>query len=88
MQRGRIVYSKAGRDKAHFMVVLEVDGNRCTVADGRRRRVEKPKCKNVKHLGITGGMIAGEDLFSNRLVRKKLMQFSQHDDSERRHSNV
>ena len=68
MKRGQIVFSKAGRDKSHFLVVLSVQGNRCTVADGRRRRVEKPKCKNIKHLGATNGSIAEEDLFSNRLT--------------------
>lgn len=88
MKRGQIVFSKAGRDKGHLLVVLSVQGNRCAVADGRRRRVEKPKCKNVKHLGATNGSIAEEDLFSNRLVQKKLASFSEHDDSERRHLNV
>lgn len=88
MQRGQIVYSKAGRDKGCFLVVLKVEGNRCAVADGKKRRVESPKLKSIKHLGFTNSFIVEEDLFFNRRVWKKLADFSEHDDSERRHLNV
>lgn len=88
MQRGQIVYSKAGRDKGCFFAVLKVEGNRCAVADGKKRRVERPKLKNVKHLGFTNSFIVEEDLFYNGRVWKKLAGYSEHDDSERRHLNV
>lgn len=46
-----IVRSTAGRDKGRAFVVLElVDGQYALLADGRMRRLEKPKRKKLKHL--------------------------------------
>ena len=52
---GEVVYSKAGRDKDKPFVVLEViDGQFVMLADGRMRRVDKPKKKKMKHLLKSG----------------------------------
>ena len=48
---GDIVFAKAGRDKDKPFVVTEVlDEQYVLLADGRRRRVDKPKKKKLKHL--------------------------------------
>ena len=52
---GDIVFSKAGRDKEQPFVVLEVlDAQYVLLADGRMRRVDKPKKKKIKHLLKSG----------------------------------
>ena len=52
---GDIVYSKAGRDAGRPFVVLSVaDAQHVMLADGRLRRVDKPKKKKVKHLEKSG----------------------------------
>ena len=44
-----IVRSDAGRDKGKLFIVLAVEGEFLLLADGKRRRVESPKRKRVKH---------------------------------------
>ncbi len=50
---GRIAVSNAGRDRErYFVVVGEVDDLHVTVADGRLRRMDRPKKKKLKHLKL------------------------------------
>jgi ribosomal protein L14E/L6E/L27E len=53
LKPGQIVKASAGRDKESFFVVLEVLGRRAARADGKRRKLMKPKSKNVLHLAPT-----------------------------------
>lgn len=46
----RVVVSAAGRDRGRAFVVLAMEGEFAHVADGRLRKVEKPKKKKLKHL--------------------------------------
>ncbi|MDR7419472.1 MAG: KOW domain-containing RNA-binding protein [Armatimonadota bacterium] len=70
-----IVTSRAGRDAGDRYVVIAAAGDDMVlVADGRRRGVERPKRKNVKHLVVhgpavgvaeglrRGGAVSDEDL--------------------------
>ncbi|MDI6604388.1 MAG: KOW domain-containing RNA-binding protein [Thermoanaerobacteraceae bacterium] len=51
MPIGRIVRSKAGRDKDRvFVVIAEVDDKHVLIADGDLRKIEKPKKKKIIHL--------------------------------------
>ncbi|MBR7164458.1 MAG: RNA-binding protein [Clostridia bacterium] len=62
---GDIVYAKAGRDKDTPFVVLEVlDDEYVWLANGRRRKVEKPKKKKIKHLQ--------KSKYTSLLVQEKL----------------
>lgn len=45
-----IVRSAAGRDKGKFFVVLAVEGEFLLLADGKARKVEKPKRKKRRHV--------------------------------------
>ena len=48
---GRVVRSKQGHDKGRwFAVVGMVDEKHVLIADGRTRKLEKPKKKQAKHL--------------------------------------
>ena len=49
LSAGDIVYSKAGRDKDKFFIVLEVlDSDYVLLADGGTRGVDKPKKKKLR----------------------------------------
>lgn len=50
---GRIVLSKAGRDKGRrFLVVAVEDDAHVRIADGETHRAAKPKKKKLKHLSF------------------------------------
>ncbi len=69
---GRIVCSKAGRDKDYFMVVVKSEENIVFVCDGKERPLERPKKKNIKHLQFTNTVL-GEDSFkTNKSLKKAL----------------
>ena len=46
---GDVVVSTAGRDQGQLFYVLEADDTYLMLADGKGRRIEKPKRKKRKH---------------------------------------
>lgn len=53
LRLGQLVSSRAGRDADRYFALLEVlDDRFVAIADGDRRKVEKPKKKNIRHLII------------------------------------
>ncbi len=51
---GRIVYSKAGRDKDKYFMIFDVLNEEFVyLVDGDLRRLERPKKKKIKHLIFT-----------------------------------
>ena len=50
LKPGQVVKSKAGRDKERFFVVVEADTRHAKIADGKHRKLAKPKVKNILHL--------------------------------------
>ena len=52
--RSNIVKSTAGRDEGDFFFVLDTQGEFLLLADGKSRRVEKPKKKKRKHVSFAG----------------------------------
>ncbi len=77
LKRGLVVRSVAGRDKDGFFVVLEANGNAAVLCDGKRRSLEHPKQKNVKHLAVTNTVLPDSSMETNREIRKALRQFQQ-----------
>ena len=49
-----IVKSTAGRDEGDLFFVLDIQGEFLLLADGKSRRVEKPKKKKCKHVSFVG----------------------------------
>lgn len=47
---GAIVQSLAGRDKNGFFIVIKIDGEYAVISDGKKRKVQSPKRKKIKHL--------------------------------------
>lgn len=71
---GSIVRAKAGRDKNNFFVVLNTDGTYADIADGKRRKVEKPKRKKIIHLAETKSVADGS-IKTNPQVKRILREF-------------
>jgi len=44
------VLSLAGKDKGKIFLVIKSDNDYVYIADGKRRKVDKPKRKNKKHV--------------------------------------
>lgn len=64
---GRVVISSAGHDSGRFMVVTGADGGFVYVADGKERKLESPKRKNIKHVRFTESEIELSELTDRKL---------------------
>ncbi len=50
---GQLVRSRAGRDAGRFFLVVGIKSSQMVaVADGKLRRIARPKIKNAKHLEV------------------------------------
>ncbi len=72
LKRGSVVRSLAGRDKDSLLAVVEVTEDGVLVCDGKERPVERPKKKNLRHVGETGTELPEEAIGRNRALRKAL----------------
>ena len=50
---GNIVISTMGRDKGLYFIVVDVDENYVYLVNGSVRKIDKPKKKKIKHIGVT-----------------------------------
>lgn len=50
IRRWQLVLSVAGRDRDQWYLVLDLEDGYVLVTDGRRRPVERPKRKNLRHV--------------------------------------
>ncbi len=76
LKTGRVVYSKAGRDKGYFLVITEANENYVLVADGKERPLERPKRKNTKHIGVTKAVLDNGSMSTNRALRRSLFELT------------
>ncbi len=74
--KGSVVRAEAGRDGGGYFVIVEADEKDCLIADGKSRKLAKPKRKNMKHLCATGSMISIDDITDKRL-RTELRRLSE-----------
>ena len=84
MQNGMVVRAIAGRDKDRFYVVLELQGDRVLIADGKYRKLEKPKAKNQKHLCATSTVFEPSAMQTDRALRARLRPFNQPQQASKR----
>jgi ribosomal protein L14E/L6E/L27E len=83
IQIGQYVRSKAGRDKNHVFLVLDIiDHEYVLVADGDLRRVERPKKKKNKHLfefnqisDVVREKTQDDKKLTNLMIRKEIEKF-------------
>ncbi|MCL2124927.1 MAG: KOW domain-containing RNA-binding protein [Oscillospiraceae bacterium] len=78
-----VVVSRNGRDEGKRFIVIDTDGEYSLIADGKGRRVDKPKRKKNKHLKledradshITDKLTSGEKVTNNE-IRRALAQYA------------
>lgn len=79
LRPGQLVISKAGRDKGKWFVVYKIEGPWVYLVDGKTRRLERPKKKNIRHLQPTHKAIFADGRFplkySNHQLYHDLKQF-------------
>ena len=69
---GQVVKSTAGHDKGDLMVIAGFENEKVLVCDGKHRKLDKPKCKNPKHLEATEMFLLKDSMATNRKLRKTL----------------
>ena len=82
--KSSLIVSRAGRDKGQLFFVIDMDEQYVYLADGKSRKLEKPKRKKRKHvqcLPLAESRIAekirnGEKVLNSEL-RKELASFGQ-----------
>lgn len=72
--KGSLVFANAGRDKGGCFAVLEVHESFVYIADGRERKILKPKRKNIKHISATNCVIDTGEL-TNKKLKKLISEF-------------
>lgn len=70
---GQTVIALAGREKGRCFVAAAIDGGFVYIADGRERKLEKPKRKSVKHISPVDAFIELDGL-TNKKLRKLLSE--------------
>ena len=75
-ENGLVVKAKSGRDKNRFFVVIGCDGEYAYIADGKTRRLERPKRKNIKHLFTTNTVIPVDSINTDKLIKAQLREFN------------
>ena len=83
MEKASIVISSAGRDEGQTFFVLDTQGDTLLLADGKRRRVEAPKRKKVKHVtflrrgeGSVADKIRSNEKITNSELRRAIAAYS------------
>ena len=72
LQVGSVVRADRGRDKGKYFCVVGLDGGFCFLRDGKSRRLEEPKRKNIRHITITPYKLQSDVLKVNRHLKKAL----------------
>ena len=81
IEKSDIVMSLNGRDAGKPFYVLEIEGEYSFLADGKVRRVEKPKQKKLKHIKFekkdtsrVGEKIRSGEKITNSEIRRSLAE--------------
>lgn len=71
IKKGKVVISSAGHDSGRWMVVVREDEGYVFIADGKERKLEAPKKKNIKHIRVTSKYLELEGM-TNKKLRQAL----------------
>jgi ribosomal protein L14E/L6E/L27E len=74
--KGSVVRAEAGRDGGGYFAVVDADERYCFIADGKSRKLAKPKRKNIKHVSLTNSMVDLKDITDKKL-RTLMKQFGE-----------
>lgn len=76
IEKGSIVRSKRGHDQNRWFVVLACRNGFAYIADGKERRLERPKRKNIKHLAATAAVVDVGSLDTDKKIRNVLWPYN------------
>ena len=76
LKLGTVVKSMAGHDAGRFYIIIKLSKDRAYIADGKLRKLEKPKAKNVAHLSSTNNIINLSNCETNKSLREFLSKFN------------
>lgn len=76
IEKGCVVKSVSGRDGARFYVVMGLENEYALICDGKVRKLEKPKRKNLRHLKPTKTVLSVEDMTTNSRLRQALRGYN------------
>lgn len=79
--KGSVVKSKAGHDSGSFYLVTAVEEEFVYIADGRRRKLEKPKRKNRRHIAKTNQVVDLAEFDTDKKIRRVLWSYNFGSDS-------
>lgn len=71
-REGQVVLSLRGHDKGELFAVKEIANGKVLICDGKSRKLEKPKAKNVRHVALTDVILEKDSMATNRKLRKTL----------------
>ena len=71
-RKGDLVLCNAGREKDRLMCVTAFDEKYVYVCDGKERKLDNPKRKNLKHIITTDKKLSEEMFSTDRALRKAL----------------
>lgn len=85
IKRGMVVSSKAGHDKGLYFVVVDENEKGLLIADGKRRKVQKPKLKKPCHLSLVSNPDNGDsactinegEYLTNKEIKRQLRLFKE-----------
>lgn len=75
LKEGMIVKSLAGHDAGRYYLIVKVSEKQIWLVDGKRRTVDRPKCKNAKHLQKTNGYTEIRE-YTNNSIKKLLHEWN------------
>ena len=72
LRKGQIVKSVKGHDKGDLLMIADFDEKRVLLCDGKQRKLNKPKVKNLRHVELTGFEVDIKEVDTDRKLRKTL----------------
>ncbi len=74
--KGMVVRSIKGHDKQKFYLVMKIENDYVFITDGKIRKSENPKKKNVKHLSKTNIIVDKNFMYTNKKIRQFLWRYN------------
>ncbi len=74
ISEGQIVMSRAGHDSGRLFIALKTENGFAYLADGKERKLDNPKKKNLKHIAKTNSVVSVPA--TDKQLRKLLGNFS------------
>ena len=72
VKRGQIVRCLKGHDKGELAVVTDIANKKVFLCNGKSRKLEKPKAKNIRHIALTEVTLDEDSMATNRKLRKTI----------------